>query len=417
MSDAALYSLMADPDYEAFCQAKLADPYDLLDRLRAIAPVHWSPLLDAWVVTGYDDVTTALRDQRLCSDRAGINERGIPDELRLGYQSLINHISNWLGFTDPPKHSRLRELSRSMLNPTLARAFRPWITSFVRQTASEIEDEEHVDLLERLALRLPLALIGEALGMPSSSMDRFHSLTCDVGPFAGRMNPSWDPEEQQAVDRANESWFALEDMFRQIIKEKQKAPADDLLTRLVNSSEEGVISDDELIGLSVFFLAAGHGTARDLLASGLFLLLTHPDEAAKLSGSPHVVASAVEEVLRYESPIPAMSRLAADDLTLRGMKIHKGETVLLHLAAANRDPAKFERAGTFDVTRTPNRHIAFGWGAHFCLGAPLAREQAAVVFGEMAPILPRLALDSPEPKWRPGDLSDRNLIELSATWR
>ncbi|MCU1489750.1 MAG: cytochrome, partial [Acidimicrobiaceae bacterium] len=384
MSDGALQSLMDEPDYEAFCQAELADPYDLLDRLRSVAPVHWSPLLDAWVVTSYDDVTTALRDERLRSDRAGINERGIPDDLRPGYQSLINHISNWLGFTDPPKHSRLRELSRAMLNPTLARAFRPWITSFVHETISEIEREEHVDLLDRLALRLPLALIGEALGMPETSMDRFHTLTCDVGPFAGRMNPSWDLEAQQSVDRANESWFALEDMFRQLIREKQRAPADDLLTRLVSSSQDGVISDDELIGLSVFFLAAGHGTARDLLASGLYLLMTHPDQAAKVATSPALVASAVEEVLRYESPIPTMSRLAADDLTLREMKIRSGETVLLHLAAANRDPAKFERAGTFDVTRSPNRHLAFGWGAHFCLGAPLAREQASVVIAEMA---------------------------------
>ncbi len=417
MSKGPLQSLTADPEYEAFCRAELPDPYDLLDRLRSVAPVHWSPLLEAWLVTSYDDVTTALRDQRLRSDRAGINERGIPADLRPRYQSLITHISNWLGFTDPPKHSRLRELSRSMLNPTLARTFRPWIICFVRQSVAEMQLEEHVDLVEQLALRLPLALICDALGMPRASMERFHNLTCDVGPFAGRMDPSWDPEAQQAVERANESWLALEDMFRQLIAEKQKAPADDLLTRLVSSSDNGTISDDELIGLSVFFLAAGHGTARDLLANGLWLLMTHPDEAAKLSASSALIGSAVEEALRYESPIPTMSRLAAGDVNLRGMTIHKGDTVLLHLAAANRDPAKFERAATFDVTRKNNRHIAFGWGAHFCLGAPLAREQAAVVFEEMAPLLPHLVLDRPQPTWRPGDLSDRNLTELGATWR
>jgi cytochrome P450 len=277
---------MATPDYQAFCRADLAEPYDLLDELRSVAPVHRSPILDAWIITSYEDVAAALGDPRLCSDRSEINVRGIPDALRPTYGSLISHISNWLGFTDPPKHSRLRKLARSMLNPVLAATFRPWITSYVRDTLAEIRSEEHVNLLERIALRLPLALICTALGVPDGLAQQFHLWTCDVGPFAGRVDPSWSTDSWQAVDRANESWLALEDMFRRLIKEKQQHPADDLLTRLLAAATEGMISADELIGLSVFFMAAGHGTTRNLLANGLYLLMTHPAELQKLSRAP-----------------------------------------------------------------------------------------------------------------------------------
>ena len=221
---------------------------------------------------------------------------------------------------------------------------------------------------------------------------------------------------RRTVDRANESWLALEGMFRALIREKQRRPDDDLLTRLLDSTQDGTISGQELIGLSVFFLAAGHGTTRNLLANGLYLLMTHQAEAQRLVRAPEMTGSAIEEVLRFESPIPMLSRLAIADLTLSGAPVRAGDSVILHLAAANRDPAVFENAATFDVARASNRHLAFGRGPHFCLGAPLARVEAAVVFQEMAPLLPRLVLDSPAARWRPGDMSDRCLVELTAFW-
>jgi cytochrome P450 len=424
-----LPSLLATPAYQAFCRVELAQPYELLDELRSIAPVHWSPILQAWVVTSYTDVVAALRHPQLGSDRSEINARGIPADLHPGYESLIAHICNWLGFTEPPKHSRLRKLARTMLNPALAATFKPWITDYVRDTITEIRREEHVDLLERFALRLPLDLICAALGVPGPQAQQFNRWTGDVGPFAGRVDPSWNADTQQLVDRANESWLALEDMFRALIREKQRRPADDLLTRLVDSASEGTISDQELIGLAVFFLAAGHGTARNMLANGLYLLMTHPTEAQKLveaqrlveaqqlSEAPELIESAVEEVLRYESPIPMASRLAQADLTLSGTAVRAGDSVILHLAGANRDPAMFEQAATFDVTRTNNRHLAFGRGPHFCLGAPLARVEAAVVFQELGPLLPELVLDHPDATWRTGDMTDRCVTELKASWR
>jgi cytochrome P450 len=418
-----LPSLLATPAYQAFCRVELDQPYELLDELRSVAPVHWSPILQAWVITSYTDVVAALRHPQLGSDRSEINARGIPADLHPGYESLITHICNWLGFTEPPKHSRLRKLARTMLNPALAVTFEPWITDYVRETITEMRREEHVDLLERFALRLPLDLICAALGVPDTQAQQFNRWTGEVGPFAGRVDPSWNADTQQMVDRANGSWLALEDMFRALIREKQKRPADDLLTRLVDSADEGTISDEELIGLSVFFLAAGYGTARNMLANGLYLLMTHPAQAQKLveaqrqSEAPELIESAVEEVLRYESPIPMASRLAQADLNLSGAAVRAGDSVILHLAGANRDPAVFENAAMFDVARTNNRHLAFGRGPHFCLGAPLARVEAAVVFQELGPLLPELMLDSPDVTWRTGDMSDRCVTELKASWR
>jgi cytochrome P450 len=276
-----LDSLLGTPEYRAFCRVELDDPYPLLDELRSAAPVHWSPLLEAWVITSYPGVVAALGHPQLSSDRSAINARGIPDTLRPGYGSLIAHIANWLGFIDPPKHSRLRRLAHSMINPALAATYRPWISVYVRETMNEMRRNEHVNLLDDLALRMPLALICTVLGVPDPQAQQFHRWTCDVGPFAGRVDPSWTSEARQAADRANASWLALEDMFRRLMKEKQHRPADDMITRLADAAGEGTISADELIGLAVFFLAAGHGTTRNLLASGLYLLLTHPAEAAK----------------------------------------------------------------------------------------------------------------------------------------
>ena len=197
---------------------------------------------------------------------------------------------------------------------------------------------------------------------------------------------------------------------------KRREPADDILTELVGAFDGGVISHDELIGLSVFILAAGHTTTRDLLGNGLYLLLDRPGEARRLLGAPGTVALAIEEVLRFESPIPMGSRLVGEAFVLGGKTLGRGDSVILHLAAANRDEAKFDNASTFDVLRQPNRHLAFGWGAHFCLGAPLAREQGAAVLEALLPELPRIQLRSGAPSWRTGDMSVRTLTELGVSW-
>jgi cytochrome P450 len=412
----AAQSWAASTEYQAFCRSELADPYDVLDELRRADPVHWSPLLDAWVVTSYQEVVVALREPQLRSDRVSVNARAVPEALRPQYASLTTHLSNWLGFTDPPKHSQMREVARKIFNPASAARSRPMIESSVREILKSVQDREHFDLMEDLALCLPLTVICRLLGIPDENVTDFHNWAIDIGQFAGQVDPTWSPAAQSVTERANESWFELEELFGRLIADKRRTSADDILGELVRAFDAGLISDDELIGLAVFILAAGHTTTRDLLGNGLYLLLDRPGEAAGLLGAPGNVALAIEEILRFESPIPMASRLAAAPVVLAGKTIEPGQTVILHLAGANRDEAKFDHANVFDVARQPNRHLAFGWGAHFCLGAPLAREQAGVVLEAMLPLLSRMDLGSAVPKWRAGDMSVRTLTELPVSW-
>jgi len=416
MTNGALGRIISSGEYESFCRTELDDPYELLDELRAVAPVHWSPLLGSWLVTTYDEVNRALRGDWLLHDRVEINVRGIPGPVRDGYSGLVTHISNWLGFTDGPKHARMREVSRQLVNPGLSTKLQPWTTHLVREMVAEMRAFEAVDLLEGLALRLPVTVICHALGMDGADAAQFHALTEDLGRFAGRMDTSWGPEDQSMLYRSNQSWIALEELFRRLIAGKRSHPGDDVLSALVSAHDAGMLSDDEVIGLSVFFFAAGHGTTRDLLANGLYLLMAHPGEAGKLHLDISVIGSAVEEMLRYESPIPMVSQLAGADHVLAGADVRAGDAVILHIGAANRDPAHFVDPARFDVTRKENRHLAFGLGAHFCLGAPLARRQAAIVLEELAPDLDRLVFDEPPPTWGRGNMSSRTLTTLTARW-
>jgi len=408
--------LMASVEYQAFCRSELADPYGVLDELRRTDPVHWSPLLDAWVVTTYQEVVVALREPELRNDRVSINARAVPEALRPRYASLTTHVSNWLGFTDPPKHSQMRDVARKLVNPASAARSRPMIESSVKEILDNLRGRDHFDLVDDLALRLPLTVICRLLGVPDENVTDFHNWATDVGQFAGQVDPTWSPATESVIERANQSWLALEELFGRLVVEKRTSPADDILSDLVGAFDDGLISSDELIGLSVFILAAGHTTTRDLLGNGLYLLLGRPDDAQKALAAPGNVALAIEEILRFESPIPMASRLAASPVVLAGKTIEPGQTVILHLAGANRDEAKFAGGNVFDVTRQPNRHLAFGWGAHFCLGAPLAREQGSVVLEAILPELSRLQLDAGAPAWRPGDMSVRSLTELGVSW-
>jgi cytochrome P450 len=416
VSGISLDQLVTTPEYGAFCRGELDDPYPLMKALRQLAPVHWSPSLRSWVVVSYEEVQRSLRPGPLAHDRIEVNTRGIPGPMLADYASLVTHVSNWLGFTDPPKHTHLREIGRHLVNPAMAQKFRPWTASFTKDVVAGLRAQDHFDLVEEVALRLPLELICAALGIPEDDVRQFYDWSSDLGLFAGRMSPDWDAGSQASVDRSMASWLSLDDMFHRLMKDKRTRPADDVLTELTRHYDEGTITEDEVIGLAVFILAAGHGTSRNLIANSLYLLLNHPDEAHKLAGGPEVVARAVEEVLRYESPIPMLSQLASQATSIGGRDIFPGDTVLLHLGSANRDPERFERPEIFDVGRTENRHLAFGFGAHFCLGAPLARQTATVLLEELQPHLSQLILEGP-PRWKHGDMSGRALVELPASWR
>ncbi|HTW99665.1 MAG TPA: cytochrome P450, partial [Acidimicrobiales bacterium] len=375
---AASASLSGDPAYALFCEARLEDPYRLLEAMREEEPVHWSPLLEAWVVTRHDLVVEALRSGTLRNDRVSINMRAVPAADRARYRGLETHISNWLGFTDPPKHTRMRQVARQILTHEAAQRLRPAAKAMALAELERLSSLRRLDLVEELALDIPLRMICATLGVPEEEAACFHRWSADIAAFAGIVNPD-QALLARAIERANESWLEAEEYFARLLELRRSDPRDDGVSVLAAALAAGQLDRDEAIGLCVFVLAAGHGTTAALLGNMAMLLMGDAAQRQALGTGRGLVGRAVEEVLRYESPIPMMSRLAGAELSLAGRRIREGDPVVLQLSAANRDPARFSEPAAFRVEREENRHLAFGSGAHFCLGAPLARAQAGSV--------------------------------------
>ncbi len=312
----------------------------------------------------------------------------------------------------------MREIGRSILAPAAVKQKLPKIRSLVQHRIDELRDERSFDLLSGFALPLPLTIICEILGVPSEDMARFHRWSAEIAGFAGIMNPTPDdPSMRLVVQRANDAWGEAEKYFTALLAARAEAPRQDGITALAEARAAGRLTTDEALGLCVFMLAAGHGTTTALISNGLLLLLMDEAGAEQLQRAPELAATAVEEILRYEGPIATASRLAAGAVRLGDRLINDGDAVILHLGAANRDPRSFDNPGHFDITRSPNRHVAFGWGKHLCLGAPLARLQATAVLDGFAraKVFDRWHVEGPA-RWRLGQADARELEELRVSW-
>jgi pimeloyl-[acyl-carrier protein] synthase len=366
-------------DYEAFCHGKLADPYPLLRRLQAQDPVHWSPELGAWVITRYADVMAGVLDPRLANDRVSVNMANLDGALYERCASLREHVSNWLGFTDPPRHTRMRQLVSTTVNARLASALRGRIAEIADGLLDQASRRGEVDMINDFAFPLPSLVICEILGVPPACIGPFRACCEDLVDFVGNVGPS----VAVSAERALASQRDLEALFADLLQEKRSHPAGDLLTTLAAALDDGSLSRPESIGLCVFVYVAGFETTVSLIGNGILLFLLHPEQADFLRSDRANLASGVEEVLRYESPIQLNTRLAVADVMIGGRAIKSGDAVVLHLGAANRDPSRFDEPDRFDVTRRGARNLSFGWAAHSCLGAPLARAEASIAFDRL----------------------------------
>lgn len=394
--------------YRQFCTGSLADPYPFLHHLRASDPVHWSESLNAWILTRYDDVYAAHLDKRLVSGRIDLNMQALPSEHRGNYEALGRHVSNWLGFTDPPKHTRMRKLVLKAFTPRVVQAMRERIQSIVDALFDGFKADDAVDVVNEFAFPLPATVICEMLGIPVAARDRFRSCAEDMTAFVGGVGELL----VVAAQRADKSFRQIVSFFSELIAERRAAPANDLLTALVHVKDEGLaLTDDEIIGMSVFLFVAGHETTASLLGNGLLALAQHPEHYQLLRRDRSLVSSAIEEFLRIESPIQLNTRLASDDITLRGRHIESGQGVILMLSAANRDPEEFPDPDRLVFTRQDNPHLAFGHGIHFCLGAPLARLEADIAFNTFLDRYERLRLAANKLNWRQ-DMTLRCLTSL-----
>ncbi len=374
-----------------------ANPFPFYARLRAEAPVYSTKLPDkrsAWLVTRYDDVAAVLKDERLVKDRRRVMS---PEQLERQpwVPSFLRPLERNMLDLDEPDHRRLRALVHKAFTPRIIEQMQGRVQAVADELLSAVASKGHMDVVKDYALPLPLTVITELLGVPSRDQHKFHRWSKAMVQVASTVS----------MVRALPSLLRFMRYLRKLIEEKRAHPEDDLLTALVQAEEAGdTLSEDELLAMVFLLLVAGHETTVNLIASGTLALLEHPGQLERLKGDPDIIKTATEELLRYTSPVEtATERYAREDVTLHGVTIPKGELVLAVLASANRDEAQFACPDGLDLTRNPNRHLAFGQGVHYCLGAPLARLEGQIAIPTLLSRLPELHL-SVRPKtlrWRP----------------
>jgi hypothetical protein len=386
-ADEVLHRLLATPEGQA-------DPYPLYHALRQLAPLHRSALDGVWYASSFAACRELLghphcgKGPRLTVRRHGVAE----DRLRMVERrprrpSMIT--------ANPPEHARLRGVAKGAFIPPRLEDLRRRVACLVDDRLERLAALGEADLMAELAYPLPVTLIGELLGIPEEDRDRLR-------PFVIALATSDEPDSPpEVVRRAEAASDELEAYFSDLIASRRACPTGDLLSILVAQLDSGALDGEELYSTVLLLFIAGFLTTASLVGNGLLALFRHPQEMARLWRDPALVAPAVEEMLRYDSPVQLVHRQVMEDIEVDGLRLRQGETVFTLLGAANRDPARFSEPDRFDVGRQGKDHLAFAWGLHFCLGARLARMEAQLIFAGLRERFSSLDL-SAEPPRRPG---------------
>jgi cytochrome P450 len=370
--------------------AFVADPYPTYRQLRAEDPVHHSPL-GFWVLTRYDDVVMALRDPRLAKE-------AIAAFVAARFGAPVPAMGLSMLDRDPPDHTRLRGLVSKAFTPRVVDGLRPRIQQIVDGLLDRVRDVGSMDLIEEFAYPIPVNVICEMLGVPVEDHERFKGWSLDI---ARGLDSILLPPDSEVPKRSVASRHALADYFRELIARRRASPRADMLSGLIAAEEAGdKLSENELLATCILLLIAGHETTVNLIGNGTLALLRHPDQLERLRKNPALIGSAVEELLRFDGPVQRTARIPSEDVVIDGHTIAKGEMVMPFIGAADRDPAQFPDPDRLDITRSDNRHIAFGWGIHFCLGAPLARVEGQIAINTLVQRFPKLALATESPEFR-----------------
>jgi len=375
-------------EFNPFLPEFIENPFPVYHRLRTEDPVHESPM-GFWVLTRYDDVAGMLRDARF-------GRKGFDTLLQARFGEAGFDLS--MLFRDPPDHTRLRALVSKAFTPRVVEEMRERIQEIVDALLDRAQDVGRMDVIADLAYPLPVIVICEMLGVPAENRDLFRRWSVDI---ARSLDAIALPTEPEVIERGTAARHALADYFRGLIAERRRRPKADLLSDLIAAEEQGdKLTEGELMATVLLLFVAGHETTVNLIGNGTLALLRHPVELRALRADPGLIGSAVEELLRYDGPVQRTGRMPNTDVALGGRTIPKGALVLGLIGAANRDPAHFPDPDRLDITRGDNRHLAFGWGIHFCLGAPLARLEAQIAILALVRRLPRLALATARLEWR-----------------
>jgi cytochrome P450 len=379
----------------------LANPYPMYAMLRRNNPVFRIPIPGVegpgqWLLLRHEDATSALRDPRFSADRRRAvvlqqNRALLPPEI-LGEQGGFRTML----VMDPPDHTRVRGLVNKAFTPRRVASLRQHIAEIVDELLGPVAGKGGMDVIADFAAPLPAIVIAELLGVPRRDYPQFKAWSNDLISLAGGMDRS------ASLGRFRRGLDALLGYLREIIAARRKEPRDDLISAMIAAQEaHEALSDGELLATSNLLLLAGHETTTNLIGNGLLALLRNPGELERLRADSSLLRSAIEEMLRYDSPVQATVRIPVEEMELAGQRIAAGALVVVGIGAANRDPEVFPDPDRFDVARTENRHLSFGFGAHFCLGAPLARLEAEIAFQALLERFPELRLEKGEVTYRP----------------
>lgn len=361
------------PLFNPFAEGFLDDPYPHYARVRATERAHFSPILGQWLLTGYDEIQQMLRDPRIGRGSStrffGNFEPETPVDL---------FSREWIFGMDPPDHQRLRRLLAQPFTPRVISTLRPFVEERVSALLELARARGGMDVIADFAYGLPAAVICRMLGVPPDAWQ-------DCQRYSAQALPLVDPvitPEQLLLANQSAAWFM--DFFADLVRQRRRAPGDDLLSAFCQASQDGDrLSDEELTQNAIFLFVAGHETTTHLIGNGLHALLSHPAQYQALRERPERVDTAVEEMLRYDSPVQYVGRVALTDTEVGGRPIAAGERVIGVLGAGNRDPRQFSEPDDFQVARSECKPLSFGYGIHFCLGSALARMEAQTAFRHM----------------------------------
>jgi cytochrome P450 len=371
------------------------DPYPAYRRLDARTRLPRLRLLGGYVATRYDDVERVLRDPAFSTDRESVPLMRRFRRAAADTPELVDFLDHNLLMIDGPRHRRLRGLVAKAFTPRQVERLRPRVERLVDELLERAGARGTIELVRELAQPLPARVIAELLGVPAESMDLFRTASDELiellDPLSGR----------EGLDPPKRALRTLGACFRELLAQRRRSPHDDLVSAMIEAEENGErLTERELLSLCALLLVAGHETTTNLIGNAVLLLLRHPAERERLRRDPDLLPSAVEECLRFEPPVQLTDRAVISPVELRGVRLARGDIVVALLAQANRDPERFAQPDRFDVGRSENRHLSFGLGSHYCLGAALARLEAQAALGGLLRRFPDFAGPTQPPGWK-----------------
>ncbi|HYF63300.1 MAG TPA: cytochrome P450 [Herpetosiphonaceae bacterium] len=382
------------------------NPYPTYARMLREAPVYWNETTQCWYLFSYEHVALALRDPRFSANRLQPVYNRLPPPVQEQSRPLFESLGRWALLLDPPDHTRLRKVLSAAFAPRVTATMDIKIQSVLDELVAALPIDTPFDLIRDLANPLPIVVIAELLGADPGDRAALKAWSTDIARFFGA--PALN---KSVMDQAQHSILALQEYFRAILRQRRAAPKDDLMTALLQAEADGVVLDDEeLLASCVMLLFGGHETTTNLIGNGVLALLNHPDQRAILTSNAGSIAYAVEEILRFDSPVQRLTRLVSAELVMGGQSIRAGQRVMLMIGAANHDPAHFAQPDRFTILRPNNRHLSFGFGPHFCLGSSLARQEGELTLNRLFYGPRRLQLAG-SPQWQE-NLAFRSLAAL-----